>query len=54
MTGSVYSCKDSIIVQLLRALTREKATTVIQVTHNPEMARLSDAGLTLRDGRLQE
>ena len=52
-TGNLDTQCGHEVVRLLRALTHESGTTVIQVTHNLEIAQLGDAVLTLRDGLLQ-
>jgi putative ABC transport system ATP-binding protein len=41
-------------VALLRRLARERGTTTLMVTHDPQILELADRILTLRDGRLVE
>lgn len=40
------------VVALLRELNRERGTTVLYATHDPELVRLAGRVVTLRDGRL--
>ena len=42
----------SHIVELLRKLAHERGYLVIVVTHNPEIARLADQCITMKDGRM--
>jgi putative ABC transport system ATP-binding protein len=51
-TGNLDSQKGREIMALLRNACREEGSTVIQVTHNREMAEQSDRIITLRDGRI--
>jgi ABC-type lipoprotein export system ATPase subunit len=39
---------------LLRSLNQERGTTLIIVTHDPEIAALTDRIISLRDGRIEE
>ena len=52
-TGNLDSRKGAEIMTLLRNACREEGSTVIQVTHNREMAEQSDRIIMLRDGRIQ-
>jgi putative ABC transport system ATP-binding protein len=38
---------------MLLALRRETATTLVLVTHDPEVAGLADRRIHLRDGRIE-
>jgi len=51
-TGNVDSKTGKVIMKFLRKLNLEKGTTVIVVTHDPEVARMADRILYLRDGRI--
>jgi putative ABC transport system ATP-binding protein len=51
-TGNLDSQKGREIMNLLRRACREEGSTVIQVTHNREMAEQSDRIISLRDGRI--
>jgi putative ABC transport system ATP-binding protein len=52
-TGNLDSVTGGQIIELLLALRRERASTLLLVTHDPALARHADRVLTLRDGRLQ-
>jgi len=52
-TGSLDDEHARVILSELRALSRERGTTVILVTHRPEAAAEADRLLRLRDGRLE-
>jgi putative ABC transport system ATP-binding protein len=52
-TGNLDNQKGMEIMRLLRLACRDEGTTVVQVTHNREMAEQSDRIITLRDGRIQ-
>ena len=51
-TGSVDDEHARVILEELRALARERKTSVILVTHRPEPAAEADRVLRLRDGKL--
>jgi len=51
-TGNLDSRTGREIVQLLRKLSREEERTIILVTHDKQMASLSNRMLFLRDGKL--
>jgi putative ABC transport system ATP-binding protein len=53
-TGNLDSKTGREIVQLLRKLCREEGRTVILVTHDKQMASLSNRMLFLRDGKITE
>jgi putative ABC transport system ATP-binding protein len=53
-TGNLDSKTGREIVQLLRKLSREECRTIILVTHDKQMASLSNRMLSLRDGKLQK
>jgi putative ABC transport system ATP-binding protein len=48
-TGSLHSSQGRMIMELLAQLNRE-GTTIIQVTHNEEYARVGNRVIQLRDG----
>jgi putative ABC transport system ATP-binding protein len=52
-TGSLDSARSEEVLALLRELARERAVTVVLVSHDPLAAGYADRVLTLRDGRLQ-
>jgi putative ABC transport system ATP-binding protein len=51
-TGSLDSARSVEVLELLRELARERAVTVLLVSHDPLAAGYADRVLTLRDGRL--
>ncbi len=52
-TGELDSDNALKVLDLLETLHRERETTLIVVTHNPEVARRARRHLTLRDGRVE-
>jgi len=51
-TGNVDSKTGCMIMNFFRRLNREKGATVIVVTHDPEVARMTDRIIYIRDGRI--
>ncbi len=51
-TGNLDSRSSTAIIDELRRLNREHGTTIVVVTHNPEVAMQTDRVVTVRDGRL--
>jgi putative ABC transport system ATP-binding protein len=51
-TGNVDSKTGSVIVEFLRGLNARRGTTVVVVTHDPEVASRADRIIQLRDGRV--
>jgi putative ABC transport system ATP-binding protein/lipoprotein-releasing system ATP-binding protein len=51
-TGNLDSETGDAIVDLLLGLARERAKTLLVVTHDPELARRGDRELHIRDGRI--
>ena len=51
-TGNLDSVNGSAILQLLLELQRERGTTLLLVTHSPEIAQSADRVVTLKDGRV--
>jgi putative ABC transport system ATP-binding protein len=49
-TGNLDTKASQSIIDELRRLNREKETTIIIVTHNPEIAEQTDRTITIRDG----
>ncbi|MHB1434589.1 MAG: ABC transporter ATP-binding protein [Thermoplasmata archaeon] len=52
-TGELDTDNAGRVLDLLEALHRERQTTLIVVTHNPEVARRARRHLLLRDGRVE-
>lgn len=51
-TGNLDSHNGRAVLDLLLQLQREKLTTLVLVTHSPEIARSADRIIKLRDGRV--
>ena len=49
-TGNLDTKSSNAIIEELRRLNRETSATIIIVTHNPEIAELTDRTITVRDG----
>ncbi len=50
-TGNLDSATGRYIMQLLLDVRRTRETTLVLVTHDPQLAALADVQLVLRDGR---
>jgi putative ABC transport system ATP-binding protein len=53
-TGNLDSKSGDEIMALLRNLNEERGTTLIIVTHDPEISALTDRVIVLRDGMVAE
>lgn len=53
-TGNLDSENGKVVLSQLIDLKNEHGATLVLVTHNPEIARVADRVLTLRDGHLTE
>ena len=53
-TGNLDTATGRHILELLRAIHRDRGTTIILVTHDAELAAIADTKLVLRDGRVVE
>ena len=53
-TGNLDFNTSREILRLIRSICREKGTTLIMVTHDPEIAGYADRVITLLDGRVVE
>jgi ABC-type lipoprotein export system ATPase subunit len=51
-TGNLDTKSSTAIIDELRRLNREQHTTIIIVTHNPEIAEQTDRTITVRDGAI--
>ncbi|MCY3946321.1 MAG: ABC transporter ATP-binding protein [Anaerolineaceae bacterium] len=51
-TGNLDTASGQVVLESLRDVQREAGTTVVLVTHDPELAEITDRQLTLVDGRL--
>lgn len=53
-TGNVDSKQGQIIMEFLRKLNLQERRTIIVVTHDPEVARMADRIVYIRDGQILE
>jgi len=53
-TGNLDSTTGRHIMDLLRGVHASRGTTLVLVTHDAELARLADARIVLRDGKVVE
>jgi putative ABC transport system ATP-binding protein len=51
-TGNLDTESGAIVLQALQSIRRETGTTVVIVTHDPDLAAQTDRTLTLIDGRI--
>ena len=51
-TGNLDSTTGHQIIELLLSINRERGTTLVLVTHDPDLARVADMSVALRDGRV--
>jgi putative ABC transport system ATP-binding protein len=52
-TGNLDQATGQVVLDTLLALRRESGTTLVLVTHDPEVAQLADRRIHLRDGRIE-
>ena len=53
-TGNLDSVNGAAVLELLLELKREHDTTLLLVTHSPEIAQRADRVVALRDGRVEK
>ena len=51
-TGNLDEATGAVVLGVLAELRRNHGTTLVLVTHDPEVARIADRTLQLREGRL--
>ena len=51
-TGNLDTENSDVVLEMLRASSRELNQTVLMITHNPEAAQIADRILHMRDGRM--
>jgi putative ABC transport system ATP-binding protein len=51
-TGNLDSATGHQIIELLLSINRDRGTTLVLVTHDPDLARVADVRIALRDGRV--
>jgi putative ABC transport system ATP-binding protein len=52
-TGNLDGATGQVVLDTLEALRRDSGTTLVLVTHDPEVAALADRRIHLRDGRVE-
>jgi ABC-type lipoprotein export system ATPase subunit len=53
-TGNLDSQNTNDILKLLEELNRQRGVTILVVTHNHEVARMTQRVITMRDGKIHE
>ena len=53
-TGNLDTATGHAIIELLLGINRTRRTTLVLVTHDPELAARADVAIALRDGRIVE
>ncbi len=53
-TGNLDTKTGREVFDLLRMLCDKLGTTVVMVTHNPELASMTDRSISIRDGRIEK
>jgi len=51
-TGNLDSATGRQVIEILLDVNRRRGTTLVLVTHDPELARMADMTVQLRDGRI--
>ncbi len=51
-TGNLDSATGHQIIELLLSINRDRGTTLVLVTHDPDLAGVADVAIALRDGRV--
>jgi putative ABC transport system ATP-binding protein len=51
-TGNLDTATGHQIIELLLSINRDRGTTLVLVTHDPDLARMADMAVALRDGRV--
>jgi putative ABC transport system ATP-binding protein len=51
-TGNLDSTTGAQVIELLLNVNRQRGTTLVLVTHDPELAAVADIAIALRDGRV--
>jgi putative ABC transport system ATP-binding protein len=53
-TGNLDSATGHQVIEMLLEINRRRGTTLVLVTHDPELAALADMTVRLRDGRIED
>ena len=51
-TGNLDTATGHQVIELLLGINKSRKTTLILVTHDPELAAVADVTIALRDGRI--
>ncbi|MDJ0314053.1 ABC transporter ATP-binding protein [Arthrobacter sp. H35-D1] len=51
-TGALDTSNSQLVLELLRSYRSQHGTSIVMVTHNPQIAELADRVLTMRDGKI--
>ena len=51
-TGSLDSKTGIMIMNIFKDIHREKRKTILVITHNPEVAKMTQRIITIKDGRI--
>jgi ABC-type lipoprotein export system ATPase subunit len=52
-TGNLDTATSNVILELLRRVSRERATSILMATHSVELIAAADRCIRLRDGRIE-
>jgi len=52
-TGSLDTANGDTVMKILREINRDKKTTIVLVTHEPDFAKQAGRQIVLKDGRIQ-
>src|SRR5271154_816512 len=52
-TGNLDTVTSNLILELLRAISRDQATAILMATHSAELISAADRTIRLRDGRVE-
>ena len=52
-TGNLDTVTSNLILELMRAITRDQGTAILMATHSSELISAADRSIRLRDGRLE-
>jgi putative ABC transport system ATP-binding protein len=52
-TGNLDSATGRQVIEILLDVNRRRGTTLVLVTHDPELAAMADITVQLRDGRIE-
>lgn len=52
-TGALDTKSSCMVLEIIKKIQKEQGTTVIMVTHNEKIAKISDCVISLKDGRIR-